>query len=105
MAPARIRWTAKAVDDLEAIRAFISRSSPLYRSLVVRPLVLAVSQIERHLLSGRIVPKLGHADVRELVRGNFRVVYRLQRDTVELLTAFRATRAFPFDDRDHGETE
>jgi toxin ParE1/3/4 len=47
--------------------------------------------------SGRVVPELRRRDIREVIHGAFRLVYRYRRDhdLVEVLTVFRATRRFP----------
>ena len=98
---ARLRWTAKAIADLEAIREFIGRSSPRYGALVASRLARACTALRRHPASGRVVPELGRFDVRELIRGSYRIVYRLTGapegpDAVaEVLTVFRASRRFP----------
>jgi toxin ParE1/3/4 len=37
---------------------------------------------------GRIVPEVDRSDVRELFEGNYRIVYRMQKSAVHLLTIF-----------------
>ena len=37
---------------------------------------------------GRVVPELGRDDVRELLHGDYRVVYVIRRDRVDILTVF-----------------
>jgi plasmid stabilization system protein ParE len=46
-------------------------------------------------LSGRIVPELGRDDVREIILGEYRIVYRVKGETVLLVTVFRSSRLFP----------
>ena len=56
----------------------------------------AVSRIEQFPASGRIVPELeGRQDLRELVVGQYRIVYRLEAEAAVLLTIFRSSRLFP----------
>ncbi len=55
----------------------------------------ATSQIETFPKSGRIVPELGREDVRELVVGEYRMVYQLKADLAVLMTVFRSSRLFP----------
>ena len=45
--------------------------------------------------SGRVVPELRDAAVREIIYGSYRIVYELHESTAEVLTVFRASRAFP----------
>ncbi len=90
-----VRWTDQAVEDLQSIRGFIERDSPRYGRLVAERLFEATSQIETFPHSGRIVPELGREDVRELIVGEYRLVYHLRADLAVLMTVFRSSRLFP----------
>jgi plasmid stabilization system protein ParE len=92
-----LRWTSQAADDLRNIRTFIERDSPRYGRLVAERLFEATSRIELFPQSGRVVPELGREDVRELVVGDYRIVYRLERDAAILLTVFRSSQLLPLD--------
>ena len=90
-----LRWTNQAVEDLRSIRSFIERDSPRYGRLVAERLFDATSRIEQFPLAGRVVPELERDDVRELIVGEYRMVYRLDGDAVVLVTIFRSSRLFP----------
>lgn len=90
-----VRWTGQAVGDLQAIRRYIARDSPQYGRLVAERLFEATSRLEAFPRSGRIVPELDQDDVREIIVGEYRIVYRLESDAVTLLTIFRSSRLFP----------
>ena len=91
----QVRWTDQAVDDLMSIRDFIERDSPQYGRLVAERLFEATSRIEIFPESGRIVPELRRNDVREIIVGEYRIVYRLKAEVATLLTVFRSSRLFP----------
>lgn len=90
-----VRWTDQAADDLRAIREFIERDSPRYGRLVAERLFDATQRLEAFPLSGRIVPELGRDDVREIIVGEYRIVYRLGDETALLITVFRSSRLLP----------
>jgi addiction module RelE/StbE family toxin len=90
-----VRWTDQAVEDLRSIRAFIERDSPRYGRLVAERLYEATSRIELFPRSGRMVPEVGREDVRELIVGDYRIVYRLAGDAAVLLTVYRSSQLFP----------
>ena len=90
-----VRWTKQAVDDLRSIREFIERDSPRYGRLVAERLFEATSRIEIFPESGRVVPEVRRDDIRELIVGEYRVVYRLEAETAILITVFRSSRLFP----------
>lgn len=88
----RIVWTYDARDDLATIREYVSRNSPYYASLVVARLIESVKQLQKFPLSGRIVPEVNSAEYRELVRGKYRVVYRIRDNVIEVLMIFHTSR-------------
>lgn len=61
----------------------------------VERLVQAIDQLEQFPDSGRIVPELDDPSIREIVRSPYRIVYRRNNETVELLTIFHASRKIP----------
>ena len=91
-----LRWSEQAVRDLESIRDFIGRDSPRYGQLVVERLVEATSRIETFPKAGRVVPEVGIENVRELIVGDYRIVYRLDDELAVLVTVYRSSMLFPF---------
>jgi addiction module RelE/StbE family toxin len=89
---AEIRWTPQASDDLEAIAEFISLDSPHYASIFVMDVFNAVDQLEICPDSGRIVPELNEKSIREIILGNYRIVYRIRYAIVEILTVYHSAR-------------
>jgi addiction module RelE/StbE family toxin len=90
-----IRWTPQAVEDLGAIHAYVARDSAHYGTLLVERLFGAVDRLTRFPASGRIVPEFRRPDLREVILGSYRIVYRLRDDTIEVLTVFHGARLFP----------
>lgn len=90
----QVRWTEQAVADVQTIREFIERDSPRYGRLVAERLVSATDRLEAFPRSGRIVPEVGREDLREIIVGDYRIVYRLDLDAAVLLTVFRGSRLF-----------
>lgn len=93
----QVIWAPQAVEDVEAIRASVTRDSPHYADLVVERIVAAVTRLESHPLSGRVVPEVGDESLREVVQSNYRIVYRLRSDAVERVTVFHGARLFRLD--------
>lgn len=93
----QVRWTDQAVEDLRRIREFIERDSPKYGRLVVERLYDATTRLGTFPRSGRVVPEIGRDEVRELLVGEYRIVYRLESEAAVLLTVFRSSRLFPSD--------
>lgn len=89
---AEVRWTPQAADDLDAIAEFIAQDSPHYASLFVLDVLQAVERLNWFREIGRIVPETNDPVVRELILGNYRIVYRLKFDTPEILTIYHGSR-------------
>ena len=98
-----VRWTLQAVDDLRSIRLFIERDSPRYARLVVERLFEAVTRIEKFPRSGRVVPELDRLDIRELIVGEYRIVYQLEESVAHVVTVFRSSRLLPWAPQDDSE--
>jgi plasmid stabilization system protein ParE len=88
----RVIWTRQAVEDVEAIKNYVARDSDRYARLLAERLVAAVSRLELFPQSGRVVPEVGDESLREVIYGNYRLVYRLQVDLVEVVTVYHAAR-------------
>lgn len=93
----RVIWAPQAIEDVEAIRAYVARDSVHYADLLVERIVAAVSRLESSPRSGRVVPEVGDESLREVVYGNYRIVYRLKHETVEIVTVFHGARLLRLD--------
>jgi toxin ParE1/3/4 len=93
----RVIWAPQAIQDVEAIRAYVARDSARYADLVVERIIAAVGRLENNPRSGRIVPEVGDESVREVIHGNYRIVYRLRHEVVEIATVFHGARLFRLD--------
>ena|SRR3990170_7295858 len=89
---ASIHWTVGARDDLREIVEYISRDSLTYAASVVGRVIAAVDRLERHPKLGRVVPEYEDETIRELIVGNYRVVYRLRRQRIGILAVVHGSR-------------
>jgi plasmid stabilization system protein ParE len=91
----RITWTLQSRSDLEAIHKYIAQDSTQYADITIRRIVLSVERLRDFPRSGRIVPERADPNIREVIVGPFRVVYRLQHESVQVVTVFRSSRQLP----------
>jgi len=87
-------WAPQALRDLEGVRAYIALHSPRYADLTVRRGVAAVERPKAFPESGRIVRERNDPDIREVIVGRYRVVYRRKAGAVEIATVFRGAKQF-----------
>ena len=73
---AKIIWTGRSLSDLEDIGEFISKGSHRYSKLTLEKLIERAKIIEKNQKIGRIVPELKQEDIREIITGNYRIIYQ-----------------------------
>jgi plasmid stabilization system protein ParE len=88
-------WAQEALDDIEMIRSFIARDSEHYAALTVERIIHGLERLRDFPGSGRVVPEIGREDLREILLGAYRVVYRLEVGSVTVLTVVHSARLFP----------
>jgi toxin ParE1/3/4 len=93
----RLLWSFQARQDLVGIGHFIALDDrPAARRWVARLQERARSAAE-FPLAGRIVPEIGRDDVREVLAGNYRLVYRGRQDHILVLAVQEGHRHLPED--------
>ena len=70
----------------------VARGSARYAALLVERIVAAVGRLESFPMSGRVVPEVGDDSLREVVFGAYRIVYRLQAESVQVVAVHHAAR-------------
>ena len=69
----KIKWTNFAVQDLDEIGEFISKDSVRYAQMTVKYLFESPSLLKIHPKAGRIVPEFNEENLREIIRGSYRI--------------------------------
>jgi toxin ParE1/3/4 len=85
-------WTNEAVSDLEAIAEYIARDSAAYAAAVVRDLLDAGNSLDRLSQRGRIVPETRMTNIRELIVGEYRLIYRVEKTRISVITIIHGRR-------------
>jgi len=88
----RLLWTEPARDDLREIFQFIRQDNPVGARNVIQEIREKVERLAQFPLSGRDVPELPDPSLREVIVGNYRVIYRLVGNMVEILTVVHGRR-------------
>jgi len=96
---ARLIWSPQSVDDLEAICEYIAKDSPEYARIVAGRIWDVVESIPLQPRAGRVVPEYGLDELRERIVGNYRLIYRLVGEDVQVVTIFHGARVLKLEDR------
>ena len=89
---ARVTWTDQALVDLHAVCLFLARDAPRYAQLFAIQVFGAADRLAEFPRLGRVVPELGRDEIREVLVGRYRLIYRLLEDEVEILTVHHGLR-------------
>jgi len=73
---AKIVWSEQSVIDLKGIYEYILKDSKRYAAIQVRRLKTKTLILKTFPKSGRMVPEYGIEEIRELIEGNYRIIYR-----------------------------
>lgn len=92
-----ILWSSRAVEDLVEIGKYIATDDRRVARLWVARLKERTAALALSPGMGRQVPELGRDDVRELIEGNYRIVYRTTPAAVEILPIFEGHRTLRLD--------
>jgi len=90
--PSKISWTRQSREDLRAVRNHIARDAPATASAYVRRLQESVGRLRDFPFSGEVVPEIGREEIREVIQGNYRLIYRVSESRVDILTVFHGAR-------------
>jgi plasmid stabilization system protein ParE len=88
----KVTWTDQSLDDLDAICLFIARDFLEYAKLFAIRAFEATDRLETFPKSGRVVPEIGREDIREIILGNYRIIYRIVTEEVEILTVHHGAK-------------
>lgn len=88
----KVEFSPTALSDLEDIADYIARDNPIAAEQWVDKLVQAAQKIASHPRSGRAVPEIGDPRIRELIVGEYRVVYRVEEKRLLVLTVIEGHR-------------
>ena len=89
----KIIWTNAAIQDLNDIGEYIGKDSPRYAELTVLSLFDAPSILINHPKAGKMVPEFMSPIIRELIRGSYRIVYKIvSYEQIDILTVHNCSR-------------
>ena len=88
----KVTWTEQAWERLLEIERFIARDEPRAAARLVDTLSDRGGALVEHPERGRRLPELPESGLRELIVGNYRLVYRRTPEAIEVLTIFEGHR-------------
>jgi len=88
----QIKWSDDALEDVEAIRDYIRKDSPYHAHQFVEKVFERVDKLGDFPKSGRKIPEYDHPDWREVMMGDYRIMYLLDANTLLVLAVLHGSR-------------
>ncbi len=82
----KVIWSPLAVARLEEQAEFIGRDKPAAARNWAAAAFEAVESLAELPDRGRVVPEVGREEIRELLHGDYRILYRVEKEAVSILT-------------------
>jgi toxin ParE1/3/4 len=92
---AQITWDPVALDDLDGIARYIERDSPVAARRLVQRIFDRVEKLKRFPLTDGFIPEDNRNIYRQLIQGNYRVIYRCDGNDVLIVAVYHAARILP----------
>ncbi|HEY6172193.1 MAG TPA: type II toxin-antitoxin system RelE/ParE family toxin [Candidatus Kapabacteria bacterium] len=94
-----VRWSRRALDRIRQIHNYIALDAPDTARKYAETLIRSTDRLVMLPLSGRIVPEFEQENIREIIKGNYRIVYKVLSDTeVIILTVFHSSQLLHISD-------
>ena len=82
----KIIWSPLALERVREITGYIAQDNLEAARMLALELFGAVDRLKDFPQSGRMVPEAGRQNIREVIQGKYRIVYRVDKQQVVVLT-------------------
>ena len=87
----KILWSPRAKKDLSNIADFIAHDKKRAALKWLQSIKKKVSRLQKFPYSGPVVPEIKRSEIREIIFGNYRIIYKVDA-TVSILTVFNGAK-------------
>ena len=94
----KIIWSPLAIDRVSEIAAYIAQENPTAAEKWIDTVFRKVEDLQDFPESGRVVPETENKAIRELIYGNYRLIYRLGEKRISVLTVRHGKQILPVDE-------
>jgi addiction module RelE/StbE family toxin len=90
-----IVWSPLAVDRASEIAGYIAQDKPSAAEKWTKIVFSKVEQLKTSPKIGRIVPEIRNNQFREIIYGNYRIIYRIETEQISILTIRHGKQILP----------
>ena len=90
----RKRFTKQSLFDLKEIYDYISYDSKKYAQYQILKIRNSIKILKQYKFSGKIVEEYNDENIREIIEGNYRIIYKiLGDDRIDIITIHHGARS------------
>lgn len=94
----KIIWSPLAIQRVQEIADYIAYDKPPAAIQWVESVFDAAEKLQQHPQFGRQLPELQNPNYREIIHGNYRIIYRLEEKRILILTVRHGSQILPRED-------
>jgi toxin ParE1/3/4 len=94
----KVVWSPLALQRVEEIADYIAADNVDAARVFLIDIFAAVGRLRSFPQSGRAVPEVNRTDIREIIFKKYRVVYRVARQQVSILTVRHGKQRLPLEE-------
>jgi len=94
----KIQWSPLAVGRVTEIAEYIAYDSPMAASKWVNDIFDSTEILSENPEIGRVVPELQDLTIRELLKGNYHIIYKIEAGLISILTVRHGRQIMPVDE-------
>lgn len=94
----KIIWSPLAIDRASEIAEYIAQDKPSAAEIWINTVFSKVAQLKFSPEIGRVVPEIRNDQYRELIYGNYRIIYRIEKKRISILTIRHGRQILPIDE-------
>lgn len=91
----KIIWSPLAIERVTEIAQYIAQDNPTAAGKWVETVFSKVEQLQSSPASGRMLPEVNRKEIRELIFGNYRIIYRTDPKNISILTVRHGRQILP----------
>jgi len=94
----KIIWSPLAIDRASEIAEYIAQDKPSAPEKWINTVFSKVEQLKSSPEIGRVVPEIRNDQFRELIYGNYRIIYHIEKTQISILTIRHGKQILPIDE-------
>jgi len=94
----KIIWSPLAMDKASEIAGYIAQDKPSAAKRWINKVFEKVEKLKFSPQIGRVVPEISDDKFRELIYGNYRIIYRMEIKRISILTIRHGKQILPIDE-------